>query len=170
MNRTHLTGETCQMGPYLKMTLVTLATLICLMPSRISASSMKKVSALASKCNSGKESACSELEKIALEDKDPGVRSAAHALLRCSEAECGPFPTDYEAIVRDWERSSGWCQGIPIVSIGAPVRGLKEVPGWKTEVVKRGSSTYFGSGSKNTLSGTFSKELTIYNGKVIKTD
>ena len=158
------------MRSYMKVALVTLAALICMMPSHLTASSIKKVSALASKCNSGKQSACSELEKIALEDKDPSVRSAAHALLRCSEAECGPFPTNYETIVRDWERSSGWCQGIPIVSIGVPVPGVKDVPGWKTEVVKRGSSTSSSSSTSITLSGTFSRELTIYNGKVSRAE
>jgi hypothetical protein len=158
------------MKSYKKVALVTLAALICMMPSHLTASSTKKVSALASKCDSGDQSACSELEKIALEDKDPRVRSAAHALLRCKEAECGPFPTNYETIVRDWEGSSGWCQGIPIVSIGVPVRGLKDVPGWKIEVVKRGSSTMTGFGASSTLSGTFSKELTIYNGKVTRAE
>jgi len=153
---------------------VAIAISICMMPRHLRASNLAQVSALSSKCQSGKQSACNDLAKIAEKDKDATVRSAASALLPCSDAECGPFPKNYESIVREWERNSGWVTGIPIVSISVPVRGVKGVPGWKSVIVKRGNSTASlsdgGYTTRSTISGTFSREITIYDEKVVKVE
>jgi len=52
---------------------------IWVMPSRLTASNIRQVANLSSQCDSGKEKACRELAKIAVEDKDANVRRAAVA-------------------------------------------------------------------------------------------
>lgn len=48
-----------------------------LMPSQLAASSIRQVYSLARACNSGKQKACNELTKIAVEDKHATVHAAA---------------------------------------------------------------------------------------------
>jgi hypothetical protein len=58
-------------------TLVVVAMSICITPSQVAASSLQKVNKLALQCREGKQKACSELAKMAVEDKDAYVRRLA---------------------------------------------------------------------------------------------
>ncbi len=58
-----------------------MVALVCIIPTQLTATDVSNVGTLASQCGAGKHKACSELAKIAVEDKDASVRSAAVAQL-----------------------------------------------------------------------------------------
>jgi len=64
-----------------RVTLAVLAAVMLIMPNQLAASNLQKVNKLALECSSGKQKACSELAKIAVEEKDANVRGAAAAEL-----------------------------------------------------------------------------------------
>jgi len=57
--------------------LALMAVWMWIMPRQVAASNVQKVNKLALQCDSGKQKACSDLAKIAMRDKDFGVRTSA---------------------------------------------------------------------------------------------
>jgi len=68
-------------GGVARVALAMLAAAMLIMPSPLAASNLQKVNKLAQECSSGRQKACSELAKIAVEEKDANVRGAAAAEL-----------------------------------------------------------------------------------------
>jgi murein DD-endopeptidase MepM/ murein hydrolase activator NlpD len=66
---------------FAQVTLAVLAAVMLIMPSPVAANNLQKVNKLAQECSSGRQKACSELAKIAVEEKDASVRGAAAAEL-----------------------------------------------------------------------------------------